>query len=109
MYSCYQRNHPEDGHMTGQNMVVIIIQFYSPLGHTTQVRGQLYTSFLRREMPLTSGMCGACQRLTTVAHIHTDDGDKAGLCNAILNSTVMWLSEDFSATHGKLKTIWNVT
>jgi hypothetical protein len=55
-----------------------------------------------------SGMCGAWKWLITIAHIHTDDGDKAGLCNAILNSTIIWLSEDFSDTHGKLKTIWNV-
>jgi len=60
-------------------------------------------------MPLMSGMCGACQWLITIANNHTDDGDKAGLCNAILNSTIMWLLEDFSDTHGKFKTIWNVS
>jgi len=74
-----------------------------------QDRGQLYTPFSRREMPLTFRMCGACQWLITIVHIHTDDGDKAGLCNAILNSTIMWLSEDFSDTYGKFKTIWNVS
>jgi len=27
LYSCSQRNHPEDGHKTGRNVLVTIIQY----------------------------------------------------------------------------------
>jgi len=44
LYSCYQRNHPEDGHVTGRNMLVIIIKYINKIKVFLLVFNPIYAS-----------------------------------------------------------------